>query len=76
MLPIIVIPLGLTLSIPNPATGQSYKHKKGLSIENKFSSRSPLYVCDSVGIRARLQRRRFQSEAGKEPLGEIPSGKK
>jgi hypothetical protein len=23
-----VIPLGLTLSIPDPATGQSYKHKK------------------------------------------------
>lgn len=30
--------LGLTLSIPNPTTGQSYKHKKGSSIENKFSS--------------------------------------
>ena len=70
-----MIPLGLTLSIPNPATGQSYKHKKGPWIENKFSSQSPLYVCDSVGIRARLQRRRFQSAAGKEPLGEIPIGK-
>ena len=52
---LFVIPLGLTLSIPNPATGQSYKHKQGPWIENKFSSQSPLYVCDSVGIRARLQ---------------------
>ena len=66
---LIVIPLGLTLSIPNPATGQSYKHKKGPWIENKFSSQSPLYVCDSVGIRARLQKETLSERSGERTLG-------